>query len=305
MEKEIREHIRSIEEEEDITALSCRSFGSHMMNLASESSDYDSFLIYAQDAEDYATIGGYKDTITVKHGEIDFQCWNIKKFGELVADSNPTAMEFLNSPVHYYENPFIAGNLHELKNHANDNFTPIALYYHYRSLAESNYYKYVKQCVYNDSGNRYPVIQEIEDDDSAYIVDISESDDLSGTQKGVYTDRRGKFELGNTKQTVKRNLFVVRGILYARYVRENHEFPNLNFPEFIEGVSDYMTDNEFKRLRKFIAEKKTGDAYRKVGNPFSDLIEREFEYELDHEKHTGRSIDRELVNELIRTSIKQ
>lgn len=304
MEKEIRNHIYEIEASNDITAIACRSFGSHMMNLDGESSDYDAFLIYAQDAEKYAMVGEYEDTLSIKRGEVDFQCWNVKKFAELLDDSNPTAIEFLNSPVRYFENPLLANQLHELRNHANENFKPIALYYHYRSLAERQYYKYLKPCVYDDDGNRYPIIDKIESENDAYIIDISESGDFDGEQMGAYTDDRGRFELGNLKQTVKRNIFVVRGILHARYVRETHMFPNLNFPRFIETVEDYMTGQEMKRLRKFIADKKTGDAYREVGNPFSELIEGELSYELDHEKLTEDNMSRELINEFVADSIQ-
>jgi len=302
MEDKIRKCIRDIEEEYGVHAISCRSFGSHMMNLDSPDSDYDAFLIFAQDASDYATIGNYRDTISYSEDEIDFQCWNVKKFGELLNDSNPTAMEFLNSDTIYYEFGEFTGMLDCLREDANENFVPIALYYHYRSMAESNYMKYLKPCIYHKDGTRYPILQK--DDTHLYTVDSSGDDDISGDRMTI--DIRGDFHKGSLKQKVKRNLYVVRAILYAKHIRETHKMPRMNFPAFVETMEPGDLDmslSEIRRLKRFISMKRSGKGKRDSGNPFGDFIEAELERELEHEKHSMGNMDTEMINDFIARSI--
>lgn len=296
MREKIRNTIYEIEKTEGIHAISCRSFGSHMMNLESEESDYDAFLIFAQDASDYATIGGYEDTLTIKRGEIDFQCWNIKKFGELLNDSNPTTLEFLNSPVTYYENPEFMGTLEDLREMANENFKPIALYYHYRSMAESNYMKYLKPCIYDREGTRYPI--ESKDDHYWHIYD-------EGEEREIPRDA-DEYEEGNLKQTIKRNLYIMRAILHARHIRETHEMPTMNFPMFVNSLMEGdlgMSREDILRLKDFINEKKDANAYQEAGNPFEEYIESELDYELEPENHLDGEMDTEMINGFIKQSI--
>ncbi|AGM11424.1 nucleotidyltransferase [Halogranum tailed virus 1] len=291
MREEIRNTIYEIEKSEGIHAISCRSFGSHMMNLDSPESDYDAFLIFAQDASDYATIGGYEDTLTIKRGEIDFQCWNIKKFGELLNDSNPTTLEFLNSPVTYFENPEFIGTLDELREMANANFKPIALYYHYRSMAESNYMKYLKPCIYDTEGERYP----IENEDDHYwhtgIGDIPKESD--------------EYEAGNLKQTVKRNLYIMRAILHAKHIRTTHEMPTMDFPKFASENAESLGlgEDEYELLQSFIEKKRNAEAYDHAGNPFEDFIEAELDRELTPENHLDGEMNTEMINDFIKNAI--
>jgi len=88
----------------NVTPIAARSFGSRMMNLHSDSSDYDILLLFAQEPEEYVQVGGYKDTFSSSYNTTDIQSWNINKFTELLNYSNPTAIEFLQSQVEYYVN---------------------------------------------------------------------------------------------------------------------------------------------------------------------------------------------------------
>jgi len=262
------------------------------MNLDSDESDYDAFLVFAQSAPDYATIGGYEDTLTIKRGEIDFQCWNVKKFGELLNDSNPTTLEFLNSPVTYFENPEFISTLDSLREMANENFKPIALYYHYRSMAESNYMKYLKPCIYDTEGERYPIENE---DDHYWHTGIGEIPKDSD-----------EYEAGNLKQTVKRNLYIMRAILHAKHIRKTHEMPTMNFPAFVDSLDEGdlgLTRADKDRLKKCIHRKRNANAYEEIGNPFEDFIEAELSRELDPEKHLDGEMNTEQINEFIKNGI--
>ena len=66
--------------------------------------------------------------------------WNLTRFAELLANSNPSVIEFLNSDLEYQE---CGEKWDELRDYANQQFKPIALMGHYHSLAKANYNKYI------------------------------------------------------------------------------------------------------------------------------------------------------------------
>lgn len=238
----------SFEKEYGYDVLSIRDFGSRAYNLDSEESDTDAMLIFSQEPIEYAEIGSYRDSYNRELAGYDLQAWNVKKFGELLDNSNPTAIEFLNSPISYYETEEVGRELHRLKAHANENFKPIALYHHYRALAENNYRKYVEN---------------------------------------------------HDRPTVKKNLFVIRAVLYAQYIKDTMEMPSMNFPLFVEEEStapDSVLDDTRALINMKISANNT-----KIGNMFGEYVEGEINTELDDERYNIRGIDRGEVNGFIRT----
>jgi len=136
--------LHEFEMNHDISIYSCRDFGSRAKGLAGPDSDRDALFLFDQDPIYYKRLDGEIDNITAEKNGIDFQGWNTRKFAELLSDSNPTAIEWLNSPENYYEWERLTPQLRELQRHATENFKPIALYYHYRSLADRQYFKHIK-----------------------------------------------------------------------------------------------------------------------------------------------------------------
>jgi predicted nucleotidyltransferase len=143
-ETEMLEAMNDFEQAHDIHIYACRDFGSRAKNMDGPDSDKDALFLFDQSPRLYKRLDSEVDNIVTEKRGIDFQGWNTKKFAELVADSNPTAIEWLNSPERYYEWHRITPELRELQQHATENFRPIALYYHYRSLAERQYRKHIK-----------------------------------------------------------------------------------------------------------------------------------------------------------------
>lgn len=138
------EAMADFEDAHDIHIYACRDFGSRAKNMDGENSDRDALFLFDQSPRSYKRLDSEVDNIVTEKRGIDFQGWNTRKFAELVADSNPTAIEWLNSPERYYEWHQITPELRELQHYATENFRPIALYYHYRSLAERQYRKHIK-----------------------------------------------------------------------------------------------------------------------------------------------------------------
>ena len=145
----ITEKLHELAEDRGVIPIAGRERGSRMIGVAHDNSDWDVFLLFAQPAEEYATLSGYRDTISKKYnyGNLDIHGWNVQKLGKLGLDSNPNAIEFLMSDKTYFNN--LEGYygrdniLAELEDDARVNFNHMALYHHYLSLARSNYEKYI------------------------------------------------------------------------------------------------------------------------------------------------------------------
>jgi predicted nucleotidyltransferase len=122
-----------------------------MLGAEHEDSDWDVLFLFAQDCANYATIHGRIDSIHEPHlgenDEIDLHGWNIDKFGSLIRDSNPNAIEYCRDGAKEYIS-FPDGQVFEaLAENARKNFNHMSLYHHYISMAKRNWKKYI------DSGN--------------------------------------------------------------------------------------------------------------------------------------------------------
>lgn len=259
IEELVLEKLESIEEKYEVQVISARDFGSTSWNLDSEDSDRDVSFVFVQKPLCYIQSGTYQETIDLdpklNGKEHTFMGWNIKRFVQLLKKSNPTAIEFLKSSVTYKEKEAVSETLDELERKASENFKPIALFYHYRSMAKSNYERYVKEG----------------DDD-----------------------------------TLKRNLYVLRGLLYARYVEQTHQFPEIDFFSFVKKEryrkvlkEADVPEDLLETVEDYAKLKKEGEGDKSVGNPHKDWIEEELENRLDREKHDTRGINQETVNNAV------
>lgn len=142
--KYIETCVRELAAERDVTPVAAIERGSRMVGVSHDNSDWDVFLLFAQDPVEYATISGYRDTISKKmdNDDIDIHGWNVKKLAKLGTDSNPSAAEFLMSEKQYF-NELESDILDRLAQEIRNNFNHMELYHHYLSLARSNYEKYI------------------------------------------------------------------------------------------------------------------------------------------------------------------
>lgn len=138
---EVNDHLQRLEDEYDVSILCARDFGSRAWNLAGPRSDRDVAFVFKQDALDYIQLGTQRQNIDREIEDNTFMGWNLTRFAELLAKSNPSVLEFLNSDLVYRD----CGNRwDELRDYANQQFKPIALMGHYHSLAKANYNKYIE-----------------------------------------------------------------------------------------------------------------------------------------------------------------
>ena len=134
MKKIIEEKLQQIEKEHGIKILySCES-GSRAWGFPSPDSDYDVRFIYSRKLEDYLTIQPKKDHLSFPiNDELDIYGWDISKVLQLIAKSNTTPFEWLQSPVIYREEKAFKKELWQL---CQSYFCPRSNIHHYLGIAK-------------------------------------------------------------------------------------------------------------------------------------------------------------------------
>ena len=104
MEKIIKERLRTIEMENDITMLFACESGSRGWGFPSPDSDYDVRFIYIRPARYYLSVQERRSDLYFPINEaLDLYGWDLRKVLQLIRKSNTTPFEWLQSPVVYSE----------------------------------------------------------------------------------------------------------------------------------------------------------------------------------------------------------
>ena len=102
IQREIQEHLDSIEAKQEVTILLAVESGSRSWGFASPDSDYDVRFIYMQKPEEYLRIDSKKDVIEWQLDEVlDINGWDLKKALKAFAKGNPNILEWAMSPIIY------------------------------------------------------------------------------------------------------------------------------------------------------------------------------------------------------------
>lgn len=119
----------------------CES-GSRMWNATAADSDYDIRIIYRRPRQYYLTLHEPKDNfeVSIKEVDLDIAAWDVKKTLRLAQKSNPSLLEWLQSPVIYREQ----GSWTEQLRQAMKDFSPRAAMHHYASMAATQANAYWK-----------------------------------------------------------------------------------------------------------------------------------------------------------------
>ena len=133
--------LKNIEKEKKIKILLAVESGSRAWNFQSLDSDYDIRFVFKRKKEEYQSLDKKPDVVELTIADEDYVGFDIFKFLQLIRNSNPSAIEWLFSPIVYIRKFFLYGDLlKEVKN----NFNPTSLFYHYKSMCKQNYLKYIK-----------------------------------------------------------------------------------------------------------------------------------------------------------------
>ncbi|CAH1216849.1 hypothetical protein PAECIP111893_04188 [Paenibacillus plantiphilus] len=140
--KKIIEGLAAIEQEEGVRILYACESGSRAWGFPSKDSDYDVRFIYIRPVEWYLSIFDRRDVIERPISNmLDMNGWDLKKTLNLFKKSNPTLLEWLQSPISYMEPFSTAGKIRGL---CALTFSPRSCLYHYLHMARVNYRVYLQ-----------------------------------------------------------------------------------------------------------------------------------------------------------------
>ncbi len=129
MKENILKKLREIEHTKGVEVLYAVESGSRAWGFASPDSDYDIRFIYKHDLDYYLSLWEQPDVIEfMTEEDLDGSGWDLRKALKLLAKSNVPMLEWLYSPVVYFENEVFVNQLRAL---AKDCFSPIACLHHY------------------------------------------------------------------------------------------------------------------------------------------------------------------------------
>ena len=129
-------HLRDIEQEHNVKVLLAVESGSRAWGVESKNSDWDVRFIYVHKPEWYFKINEQRDVIEhMYEDDVDLVGWELKKALALLQKSNPSLLEWFNSPKVYYKDEDFVKRIREIER---DYFNPIKTMCHYNHI-------YIKQ----------------------------------------------------------------------------------------------------------------------------------------------------------------
>ncbi len=141
---EILRRIRAAEEEHGVRVLLALESGSRAWGFESPNSDYDARFIYAHQPDWYLSVGLEEQRDVIEYpivDEIDLNGWDVRKALRLFWKSNPTFVEWIQSPIVYSERTDFAAQARGLLPAV---YSCESGVYHYRSMAKTNLRGYLR-----------------------------------------------------------------------------------------------------------------------------------------------------------------
>lgn len=112
--------------------------GSRLWGIASPDSDFDVRGFHLPAKTNYFDFKKQRDVWEVMDGELDFVSYDLDKMFRLLQKSNPTVFEWVRADLMYWNE---LPEWTTFRREVTENINFKALYYHYLSLAKSQFYK--------------------------------------------------------------------------------------------------------------------------------------------------------------------
>lgn len=129
--------LNDIEQKHNVKIIHAVESGSRAWGFPSKNSDFDIRFIYCHQPDWYITPFERKDTIeALGAGDLDASGWDLGKTLALLYKGNAVLHEWLHCPLVYHS---IAEPYAQLKEFAQQEFNPVAAFYHYVSLAKRKF----------------------------------------------------------------------------------------------------------------------------------------------------------------------
>ena len=125
-------HLRDIEQDHNVKVLLAVESGSRAWGFESKNSDWDVRFIYVNKPEWYFKVQEQRDVIEhMYEDDVDLVGWELRKALVLLQKSNPSLLEWFNSPKVYYKDEDFVKRIREIER---DYFNPIRTMYHYNHI---------------------------------------------------------------------------------------------------------------------------------------------------------------------------
>jgi len=151
----VREHLDAFTERHGVRILLACESGSRAWGFASPDSDYDVRVVYVHDLDWYLSIDLERradaidpEIVQTPAGEVDLHAWDVRKALRLFHASNPTLLEWLQSPMVYRE---AARWMDRWRGLIPEVYRPAAAGYHHLHMARKNAKRYL------DDGEEVPI----------------------------------------------------------------------------------------------------------------------------------------------------
>ena len=141
---EILRRISAAEREHGVRVILAVESGSRAWGFESPNSDYDARFIYVHEPDWYLSIDPEARRDVVEYpivDEIDLNGWDVRKALRLFARSNPTFVEWIQSPIVYIERGGFAAAARRL---LPDVYSCARGIHHYRSMARTTFRNHLK-----------------------------------------------------------------------------------------------------------------------------------------------------------------
>ena len=142
MRARVLDELARIERERNVAVLYACESGSRAWGFASTNSDYDVRFVYVEKPEWFVQVDAGRDVIERPlDDELDVSGWELRKTLGLLRKSNPTLLEWLDSPLVYRSESGATARLRAL---AEAFYSPPAARNHYLSMARKNFRGYLQ-----------------------------------------------------------------------------------------------------------------------------------------------------------------
>ncbi|KAF2405879.1 nucleotidyltransferase domain-containing protein [Pseudomonas antarctica] len=142
MRARVLDELARIERERNVTVLYACESGSRAWGFASTDSDYDVRFVYVEKPDWFVQVDTPRDVIERPlDDELDVSGWELRKTLGLLRKSNPTLLEWLDSPLVYRQQTQATEQLRAL---AEAFYSPPAARNHYLSMAKKNFRGYLQ-----------------------------------------------------------------------------------------------------------------------------------------------------------------
>jgi predicted nucleotidyltransferase len=142
MKEKIIGELMQIESQENVRILYVCESGSRAWGFPSQDSDYDVRFIYIHPLDWYLSINDKRDVIERPINDLlDINGWDLRKALKLLRKSNPPLLEWLQSPIVYWEKYSVAGSMRKLSPLT---FSPRSCMHHYFNMGKGNFRDYLQ-----------------------------------------------------------------------------------------------------------------------------------------------------------------